>query len=121
VVVVVTFSVVVQGGLVPLVAHRAGVPMRVLEPEPWSLGMRFRDQPAGLRRFHIDAGSPADGSRIGDLELDEDSWISMISREGALVAVRADTVLRAGDEILLLTDPEADGDAESVFRCTTRP
>ena len=121
VVVVVTFSVVVQGGLVPLVAHRAGVPMRVLEPEPWSLGMRFRDQPAGLRRFHIDAGSPADGSRIGDLELDEDSWISMISREGALVAVRADTVLRAGDEILLLTDPEAEGDAESVFRCTTRP
>jgi cell volume regulation protein A len=121
VVVVVTFSVVVQGGLVPLVAHRAGVPMRVLEPEPWSLGMRFRDQPAGLRRFHISAGSPADGSRIEDLELDEDSWISMISREGALVAVRADTVLRAGDEILLLTDPEAEGDAESVFRCTTRP
>ena len=62
VVVVVAFSVVVQGGLVPLVAHRAGVPMRVLEPEPWSLGMRFRDQPAGLRRFHIGAGSPADGS-----------------------------------------------------------
>lgn len=121
VVVVVAFSVVVQGGLVPLVAHRAGVPMRVLEPEPWSLGMRFRDQPAGLRRFHISAGSPADGSRIEDLELDEDSWISMISREGALVAVRADTVLRAGDEILLLTDPESEGDAESVFRCTTRP
>ena len=45
----------------------------------------------------------------------------MISREGALVAVRADTVLRAGDEILLLTDPEAEGDAESVFRCNTRP
>jgi cell volume regulation protein A len=34
VVVVVAFSVVVQGGLVPAVAHRAGVPMRVLEPEP---------------------------------------------------------------------------------------
>jgi cell volume regulation protein A len=36
VVVVVAFSVIVQGGLVPAVAHRAGVPMRVVEPEPWA-------------------------------------------------------------------------------------
>ena len=34
VVVVVTFSVVVQAGLVPTVAERTGVPMRVVEPEP---------------------------------------------------------------------------------------
>jgi cell volume regulation protein A len=34
VVVVVAFSVIVQGGLVPAVAARAGVPMRVLTPEP---------------------------------------------------------------------------------------
>jgi cell volume regulation protein A len=35
VVVVVAFSVVVQGGLVPTVARRSGVPMRTVEPEPW--------------------------------------------------------------------------------------
>jgi cell volume regulation protein A len=34
VVVVVTFSVVVQGGLVPTVARTMGVPMRIVEPEP---------------------------------------------------------------------------------------
>jgi cell volume regulation protein A len=34
--VVVLFSVVVQGGLVPWIAKRCGVPMRVVEPEPWS-------------------------------------------------------------------------------------
>ena len=122
VVVVVAFSVVVQGGLVPLVARRAGVSMRVLEPEPWALGMRFRDQPSGLRRFLVADGSPADGTRIEDLELDEDSWISMISRQGTLVAVRGETTLAAGDEILLLTDPEGQGDVERLFRgSTTRP
>ncbi len=41
VIVAVAFSVVVQGGLVPTVAHHTGVPMRVLEPEPWALGMRM--------------------------------------------------------------------------------
>jgi potassium/hydrogen antiporter len=44
-VVVVAFSVVVQGGLVPAVAARLSVPMRPVEPEPWSLGVRFRHQP----------------------------------------------------------------------------
>ena len=57
VVVVVTFSVVVQAGLVPTVAERAGVPMRVVEPEPWSLSVRFRDRPSGLRRFHEPASA----------------------------------------------------------------
>jgi cell volume regulation protein A len=53
VVVVVAFSVIVQGGLVPTVARHVKVPMRVLEPEPWALGMRFRDEPTGLRRYQI--------------------------------------------------------------------
>jgi potassium/hydrogen antiporter len=39
--VVVAFSALVQGGLVPAVAARLGVPMRAVEPEPWSLGVRF--------------------------------------------------------------------------------
>src|SRR5512132_1293196 len=78
VVVVVAFSVIVQGGLVPTVAARLGVPMRTVEPEPWSLGVRFRQEPRGLRRQVVVAGSPADGCRIADLEVGEDVWISSI-------------------------------------------
>ena len=37
VVVVVIFSVVVQGSLVPTVARRLGVPMQPVRPEPWAL------------------------------------------------------------------------------------
>jgi cell volume regulation protein A len=106
--------VVVQGGLVPTFARLWRVPMRVVEPEPWALGMRFRDEPEGLHRYVVRRGSPADGAAVGDLPLGEDIWISMISRAGRLVHVRGDTVLQVGDEVLTLA-PD-DGIAGSLFR-----
>ena len=112
--VVVLVSVVVQGGLVPTFARLWRVPMRVVEPEPWALGMRFRDEPEGLHRYVVRRGSPADGAAVGDLPLGEDIWISMISRAGRLVHVRGDTVLQVGDEVLTLA-PD-DSIAGSLFR-----
>jgi cell volume regulation protein A len=105
--VVVLVSVVVQGGLVPELARMWGVRMRVVEPEPWALGMRFRDEPEGLHRFEVERGSAADGATIGDLPLDEDVWISMVSRSGRLVQVRGTTELTAGDEVLALAADDA--------------
>jgi len=102
--VVVLLSVVLQGGLVPTLARLLRVPMHVTEPEPWALGMRFRDEPEGLHRFVVQRGSPADGCSLRDLDVGEDFWISMISRHGRLVQVRGDTVLQAGDEVLALAD-----------------
>jgi cell volume regulation protein A len=110
--VVVLVSVVVQGGLVPTLAHAWRVPMRVVEPEPWALGMRFRDEPEGLHRYVVGRGSPADGAAIGDLPLGEEMWVSMVSRRGRLVHVRGDTVLQAGDEVLTLA---SDGDAAAAL------
>jgi potassium/hydrogen antiporter len=119
IVVVVAFSVVVQGGLVPAVAARLGVPMRTVEPEPWSLGVRFRQEPRGLRRHVVAAGSPADGCRIRDLDVGEDVWISFVIRDDQLVPVRGSAVLRAGDELLALTDPERGPDLTPIF--TAKP
>jgi potassium/hydrogen antiporter len=113
--VVVAFSVVVQGSLVPAVAARLGVPMRPVEPEPWTLGVRFRQEPRGLRRHHVAPGSPADGCMIRDLALDEDVWIGIVIRDGQLVPVRGSTVLRAGDEVLALVDPERTHDLSPIF------
>ena len=106
--VVVLISVIVQGGLVPVLGRLWHVPMRVVEPEPWSLGMRFRDEPEGLRRFVVQAGSAADGSTIGDLPIGEDVWISMVSRHGRLLHVSGDMTLEPGDEVLALVGDEAD-------------
>jgi cell volume regulation protein A len=115
IVVVVAFSVIVQGGLIPTVARHANIPMRILEPEPWALGMRFRDEPTGLRRYQITAGAPADGCTIADLALAEDTWISMINRGGIHVPVRGDTVLQPGDEVLLQTEPHNGTDPQPLF------
>ncbi len=101
--VVVVVSVVVQGSLVPYAATLFGVPMRSVEPQPWALGLRFLHEPGG-RRVHVAAGSPADGSTVGTLDIGESAWISMVSRDGALLRVRGSTSLRAGDEVLALTD-----------------
>jgi potassium/hydrogen antiporter len=121
IVVVVAFSVMVQGGLVPTVAHRCGVPMRIVQPEPWALGVRLRDQPRGLRRYMLAPGAPADGRRIDELDLGEDTWICFVLREGELVPIRSQTVLQAGDEILALTDPESGPDPAPIFSVPRPP
>ncbi len=115
VVVVVAFSVIVQGGLVPALAGRLRLPVTMVEPEPWSLGLRFRDEPSGLHRFHVTAGSAADGAAIGDLALGENVWISMVSRDGRLVQVRDDTTLLVGDEVLVLAEPSEKAALERAF------
>ena len=104
--VIVGFSVTVQGGLVPALAHRLGIPLRTVEPEPWSLGVRFSQEPEGLHRYHVAAGAPADGSAVGDLPCGEDAWVSLVIRDGTLLTVGGDTTIRAGDDVLVLADPD---------------
>jgi cell volume regulation protein A len=112
--VVVLFSVVVQGGLVPWVARRCGVPMRDSPLEPWALGVRLRDEPTGVRQYRVDRDSPADGTAVADLAPEHDLWIALAVRDGALLQIRGDTVLRAGDEVIVLA-PDADRDPAALF------
>jgi cell volume regulation protein A len=112
---VVAFSVIVQGGLIPTVARWCGVRMEQVEPRPWSLGIRLRDQPDGACRFRVVPGAPADGRSVRELHHEDDFWISLIVREGRSLSVRADTTLRAGDEILVLTDPNTQADLGALF------
>ncbi|HET7431003.1 MAG TPA: cation:proton antiporter [Nocardioides sp.] len=114
--VAVLVSVILQGGLVPTAARLLHVPMRIVAPEPWALGMRFRTEPEGLHRYVVAPGSPADGCALADLDVGESFWVSLVSRDGRLVQVRGDTVLEAGDEVLALV--EADDPPDRVFRST---
>lgn len=102
VVVVVIFSVVVQASAVPTLAKVLRLPIRVVEPEPWALGVRLRDEPADMHRLTVAAGSPAEGCTIEELpEFSDEMWISFVVRSGQLLTVRGDTVLQAGDEVLV--------------------
>lgn len=111
--VVVAFSVIVQGGLVPTLADRLRIPLRVVEPEPWSLGVRFQEEPEGLHRYQVAAGSAADGITVDELPGGEDVWVSFVIRAGRLVPVRSGTELVAGDEVLVLAEDPAG--LESLF------
>jgi cell volume regulation protein A len=119
--VIVGFSVTLQGGLVPALAHRLKIPLRTVEPEPWSLGVRFAAEPEGMHRFRVLPGSPADGTTVGALPCGEYAWLSLIIRNGSLVTVTPDTPLRPGDEVLVLADPDDAEATANLFTPTTPP
>ncbi len=50
-----------------------------------------------------------------DLHLGQAIWISFVVRDGAPLQVRGDTALRAGDEVLLLIDPDSNDDGAALF------
>ncbi len=112
--IVVLVSVVLQGGLVPTFARLLNVPMTVTEERPFSLGLRFADEPEGIYRCVVDEGSIAEGSTVAELDIGDDAWISMIRRSGQLLPIRGSTTLNSGDEILVQAEP--DSNLEQLFR-----
>ncbi|MBF6064669.1 cation:proton antiporter [Nocardia terpenica] len=118
--VVVAFSVITQGGLVPALARRLDIPLRTVNPRPWGMNARFEEEPDSLHRFNVSRGSPAEGSTVADLPSD-DLWISVIIHHGRLVTVTPDTVLHAGDEVLVLAEPDTAATLSALFTTTASP
>ncbi|WP_244275428.1 cation:proton antiporter domain-containing protein [Mycobacterium europaeum] len=116
VVVVVIFSVLVQGSSVPGVANLLRLPMRTVETQPWEIGVRLADEPEGVHRLSVAKGSAAEGctveglsDRVGDI------WVSIVVRTTGLVPVRGNTELEAGDEVVVLADPELHDTLAELF------
>jgi cell volume regulation protein A len=97
--VVVAFSVVVQGSSIPFVARRLGVPMRQVEPEPWDVSIRLRDEPHDMRRFVVRPGARVVGQAIRDLPLSDETWISMVVHDGEARQARGSYRFEPGDEV----------------------
>jgi potassium/hydrogen antiporter len=122
VVVVVIFSVVVQGSLVPTVARLLHLPMRTVELEPWTLGVRLRDEPHGVHRLVVHPGAAVDGQTIDEVSgLLGDAWISFVVRGGNVIAVRGDTHLHAGDDVTVLANPGRAKELSGVFDVPSPP
>jgi potassium/hydrogen antiporter len=116
VVVVVAFSVLVQGSSVPGVATLLRLPMRTVETQPWEVGVRLQDEPQGVHRLHVAEGSAAQGCTIEALgDRAGDIWVSIVVRTTGLVPVRGDTELQAGDEVVVLADPELRDTLAALF------
>jgi potassium/hydrogen antiporter len=115
--VVVTFSVLVQGSTIPFVARRLGVPMRAVEPEPWDVSIRLRE-PGNVQHYVVGPGSRVVGSAIRDLPLGERAWISFVVQDGQARQARGSHVLRIGDDVHVIGEPE---DADVLQRLFEGP
>jgi cell volume regulation protein A len=121
VIVVVTFSVLVQGSLVPTVAGWLQLPMSTSAPEPWALGVRLAQEPEGIHRLTIIAGAPADGRRVDDLPgFPDHAWISLVVRNSQPLPVRGDSTLHAGDRLIITAAEEVGELLEAMFTKVAR-
>jgi cell volume regulation protein A len=114
---VVVLSVLIQGSLVPAVAGWLRLSVRVVRPQPWAFGVRLADEPPDILRLTVGAGSTAIGqpiSALGARSLDpEEVWVHLLVRDGRLLSTRGETVLEAGDELVMAADPASHGQLEA--------
>jgi cell volume regulation protein A len=114
--VVVIFSVVVQGGLVPTVADALDLPTRVVDPQPFSLGIRLAEEPEDVIRLNVAPGSDADGATVDAVaDVAGEVWINLLVRNQRLHAVRGSTTLQAGDEVLITAEERLHSQLQSLF------
>ena len=113
--VVVLFSVVLQGSSMPFLAAPLGVRMRTIEPQPWNISVRMREEPRHFTRYVVSRDSRAVGHPIRELPLGESAWISMLVRDGAPHAPRGSTVLQPGDELVLHSEADDERALSRLF------
>ena len=65
-----------------------------------------------LRRRFI---SPAAGARVQDIRLPDGSLIISVLRDGSGFVPKADSVIEAGDGVLLILDPGLEGEIMPQF------
>jgi len=91
--------------------------MTALVEEAVSVGslvrlLQFGGGSAHLVEVTLAEGTPAEGVTLADLDLPRSATVVAVVREDHLVVPRGDTVLSAGDEVLLLVT----GDAEPLVQ-----
>jgi trk system potassium uptake protein TrkA len=69
--------------------------------------------------IEVSEGSPADGTAVRDLGIPEGSLVISILRDGTGFVPLADSVIRAGDEVLLVLDTGLEDQVTSRFARTT--
>jgi trk system potassium uptake protein TrkA len=65
--------------------------------------------------LEVSAGAPVVGVSVADIALPEGSLIISVLRGGSGFVPKADTVIEAGDEVLLVLDPGLEDSITSYF------
>ena len=83
--------------------------LRLIEHEVPSYGLvhllDLRDEQLEIIEVEVGEGAPAAGRQVAEVELPDGSLIISVLRNGKGFVPKADTVIDAGDEVLLVLDP----------------
>ena len=77
--------------------------------------LSFEGGKAKLAEVTLAEGSPADGRSIVELGFPRDATVVAVLRAERLIVPRGDTVLRVGDEVLVLVTEESEEDVRAVL------
>ncbi|HXH57756.1 TrkA family potassium uptake protein [Iamia sp.] len=77
--------------------------------------LSFEGGRARLSEATLTDASPSVGLDLAELALPRDSTVVAILRDSHVIVPRGDSVLRSGDEVLVLTTPEAEDEVVSVL------
>src|ERR1700741_442211 len=83
--------------------------LRLIEHEVPSYGLvhllDLRDEQLEIIEVEVGPGSPAAGKAVQDMKLPDGALIISLLRDGRGFVPKADTLIEAGDEVLLVLDP----------------
>ncbi|MCP8709901.1 potassium/proton antiporter [Streptomyces sp. AC04842] len=118
--VLVALFTLLQGPTLPAVARRLGLvrtdALREIQVETAPLDVLEAD----LLTVTVPEGSQLHGVAVFELRLPPPTVVTLIVRDGTTLVPDRDTVLRAGDELLLIATPDTRDDAERRLRAIGR-
>lgn len=83
--------------------------LRLIEHEVPSYGLvhllDLRDEQLEIIEIEVDAGAPAADKTVSEIALPDGALIISVLRDGGGFVPKGDTLIRAGDEVLVVLDP----------------
>jgi trk system potassium uptake protein TrkA len=93
--------------------------LRLIEHEVPKYGLvhllDLEEEQLEIIEMEVTDDAPAAGRRVIDIDLPDGSLIISVLREGGGIVPRGDTVIEAGDEVLLVLDPGVEADITAQF------
>jgi trk/ktr system potassium uptake protein len=93
--------------------------LRLIEHEVPKYGLvhllDLEEEQLEIIEMEVSDDAPAAGRKVIDIDLPEGSLIISVLREGGGIVPKGDTVIEAGDEVLLVLDPGIEADLTAQF------
>jgi trk system potassium uptake protein TrkA len=99
--------------------------LRLIEHEVPKYGLvhllDLEEEQLEIIEMEVADDAPAAGRKVIDIDLPEGSLIISVLREGGGIVPKGDTVIEAGDEVLLVLDPGLEADITAQFSSNGQP